>query len=124
MQNVLKIFDIATTPSEPMEQGRGTKIKFVNTTLGTESVDVHLNTLLPGGARGKLHKHSMADNVYIVRRGRGELIVEGTTYTVVKDQVVFIPAGLVHSLSNVADEPFEIFEIYAPAGNSFDFIAS
>lgn len=117
----LKIFDIAATQAEPME-GRGTKQKFVNTSLGTESLDVHLNRLMPGGARGKLHKHSKADNVYIVRAGKGELIVEGKTYTVVKDQVVFIPAGLVHSLSNVSDEPFEIFEIYAPAGKSFDFI--
>jgi hypothetical protein len=25
-------------------------------------------------------------------------------------------------LSNVSDEPFEIFEIYAPAGDKFDFI--
>jgi mannose-6-phosphate isomerase-like protein (cupin superfamily) len=40
-----------------------------------------------------------------------------------KDQVVFIPAGMPHSLSNISDEPFEIFEIYAPAGSKFDFIA-
>lgn len=121
MASELKIFDIATTPTEPME-GRGTKQKFVNTSIGTETLDVHLNALMPGGDRGKLHKHSKADNVYIVRRGEGELIVEGKTYKIVKDQVVFIPAGLVHSLSNVSSEPFEIFEIYAPAGKSFDFI--
>jgi hypothetical protein len=28
-----------------------------------------------------------------------------------------------HSLSNVSDEPFSIFEIYAPAGSKFDFVA-
>jgi hypothetical protein len=68
----LKIFDIASTPAEPMD-GRGTKQKFVDASLGTERLDVHLNRLLPGGARGKLHKHSKADNVYIVRAGKGEL---------------------------------------------------
>jgi mannose-6-phosphate isomerase-like protein (cupin superfamily) len=39
-----------------------------------------------------------------------------------KDQIVFIPAGMEHSLSNTSNEPFEIFEIYAPAGDKFDFI--
>ena len=118
----LKIMDLGTAPSIPMEQGRGTKIKLIDTSLGTENLDVHLNRLAPGGAAGRLHKHSKADNVYIVRAGRGQLVVEGTSYTIAKDQVIFIPAGLAHSLSNVSDEPFEIFEIYAPAGANFDFI--
>jgi mannose-6-phosphate isomerase-like protein (cupin superfamily) len=118
---VLKIMDIGSVPTTPME-GRGTKKKLVDTSLGTHAVDVHMNTLMPGGARGKLHKHTTADNVYIVRSGEGELTVEDKVYTIRKDQVIFIPAGLRHSLSNVSSEPFEIFEIYAPAGDQFDFI--
>lgn len=119
---MLKIIDLSEAPSTPMDGGRGTKKKLVDTADGTRTLDVHMNTLAPGGPRGKLHKHSVADNVYIVRSGCGEFIVEGKTYRVKKDQIVFIPAGLRHSLSNVSDEPFEIFEIYAPAGDKFDFI--
>lgn len=119
---MIKIIDLSEAPSTPMDGGRGTKKRLVDTADGTQSLDVHMNTLAPGGPRGKLHKHSVADNVYIVRRGSGEFIVEGKTYRVKKDQIVFIPAGLRHSLSNVSDEPFEIFEIYAPAGDKFDFI--
>ena len=64
MENaVLKIIDLQTAAAEPMEKGRGSKIKLVNTSLGTEALDVHLNRLVPGGARGSLHKHSQADNV-------------------------------------------------------------
>jgi mannose-6-phosphate isomerase-like protein (cupin superfamily) len=120
---VLKIIDLNTAVAEPMDKGRGSKIKLVNTSLGTESLDVHLNRLVPGGARGNLHKHSQADNIYIVRSGQGELIADGKVYAIRKDQVVFIPANMPHSLSNVSDEPLEIFEIYAPAGSKFDFIA-
>ena len=40
---MLKIIDLHTAVAEPMEKGRGSKIKLVNTTLGTESLDVHLN---------------------------------------------------------------------------------
>ena len=121
--DVLKIIDLNTATAEPMDKGRGSKIKLVNTSLGTEALDLHLNRLVPGGPRGSLHKHSQADNVYIVRSGQGELVADGKVHIVRKDQVIFIPAGMPHSLSNVSDEPFEIFEIYAPAGSKFDFIA-
>jgi mannose-6-phosphate isomerase-like protein (cupin superfamily) len=120
---MLKIVDLANVPSIAMDGNRGTKKKIVDTSLGTHAVDVHVNTLMPGGQRGKLHKHSVADNVYIVRSGTGELIVEDEIHTIHKDQIIFIPAGMRHSLSNLSDEPFEIFEIYAPAGDQFDFIA-
>lgn len=118
---MLKIMDIAAVPTAPME-GRGMKKRLIDKADGTHAIDVHINTLMPGGARGRLHKHSVADNVYIVREGVGQLTVEDKTYTIKKDQVIFIPAGLRHSLSNVSDQPFEIFEIYAPAGDQFDFI--
>lgn len=47
--------------------------------------------------------------------------MEGETYVIRKDHIAFIPSGMTHSLSNVSSEPFEI---YAPAGYQFDFIAS
>jgi len=118
---VLKILDIGQCAATPMENGRGEIVRLVNSGLGTENLDVHLNRLVAGGPRGRLHRHSQADNVYIVRRGAGTLVADGKTYTIRADQVVFIPAGMPHSLSNLSDEPFEIFEIYAPAGRRFDF---
>jgi mannose-6-phosphate isomerase-like protein (cupin superfamily) len=118
---VLKIFDLNTAATEPMDNGRGETIRMINTKLGTEKIDVHLNRLVPGGPRGRLHRHSQSDNVYIVRRGEGVLTADGKTYTIRADQVVFIPAGMPHSLSNLSDDVFEILEIYAPAGRQFDF---
>jgi mannose-6-phosphate isomerase-like protein (cupin superfamily) len=105
-----------------MEPGRGDQIKLINTALGTEKLDVHLNRLVPGGPRGKVHRHTRSDNVYIVKRGEGTLTVGGETHTVREDDVIFIPAGMKHSLSNLSDSVFEIFEIYAPAGRHFDFV--
>jgi len=118
---VLKILDLGDCPATPMENGRGEILGLVNTGLGTENVDVHLNRLVPGGSRGRIHRHLQSDNVYIVRRGEGTLIADGKTYTICADQVVFIPAGMAHSLSNLGSEVFEIFEVYAPAGRRFDF---
>jgi len=118
---MLKIFDLKTCPTAPMDNGRGEKIPLINTGVGTENIDLHLNRLTPGGPRGRVHRHSRSDNVYIVRRGQGTLTADGASYTIRTDQIVFIPAGMPHSLSNLSDEILEIFEIYAPAGRQFDF---
>ena len=90
-------------PTSPMEPGRGEQIKLVNPSLGTEKVDVHLNRLVPGGPRGKLHHHTKADNVYIVKRGQGTLTADGKTYVIRENDVVYIPAGMTHSLANLSD---------------------
>jgi mannose-6-phosphate isomerase-like protein (cupin superfamily) len=119
---VFKIMHLGECPTNPMEPGRGDQIKLINTSLGTEKVDVHLNRLVPGGPRGKLHHHTHADNVYIVKRGEGTLTVEDKTFLIREDDIVYIPAGMRHSLANLSDRPFEIFEIYAPAGRAFDFV--
>ena len=118
----LKIFHLADCPVIPMKGGRGTQIRLINADIGTGKLDVHLNRLDPKEPGGRYHHHTNADNVYIVKRGQGRLVVEGKTYTIREDDVIYIPAGQRHSLTNVSDEPFEIFEIYAPAGEQFDFV--
>ena len=119
--SLLKIFDLNMAAAVPMENGRGETIRLINTTLGTEKIDVHLNRLVPGGPPGRLHRHSQSDNVYIVRCGEGLLVAGGEEHTIRTNHVVFIPAGMPHSLSNVSSSVFEILEIYAPAGRQFDF---
>jgi mannose-6-phosphate isomerase-like protein (cupin superfamily) len=119
---VFKLMHLGECPTNPMAAGRGEQVKLINPSLGTEKIDVHLNRLTPGGPRGKVHHHTAADNVYIVKRGEGTLTVEDKIYVIRENDVVYIPAGMKHSLSNLGTEPFEIFEIYAPAGKQFDFV--
>jgi len=119
---VFKILHLQECVAGPMDAGRGEQIKLINPSLGTEKLDVHLNRLVPGGPRGKLHHHTRADNVYIVKRGEGTLTVEDKSYRIRENDVVYIPAGMKHSLANLSDDVFEIFEIYAPSGRHFDFV--
>lgn len=119
---VFRIIDPETAPTAPIGDDRGDSILLVDGRLGTEKLDLHLNRLIPGGPNGKLHRHTQADNVYIVKSGEGRLRIEDDVHTVTAGQVIYIPAGTRHSLSNISDELFEIFEIYAPAGAAFDFI--
>ena len=119
---MFKILQLKDCPSIPMEGGRGEQVKLINASLGTEKIDLHLNRLVHGGPSGKLHHHSAADNIYIVKRGEGTLVIEGKTHIIRPDDVVYIPAGTKHSLANRGAETLEIFEIYAPAGKHFDFV--
>jgi len=117
-----RILNLVDAPVTPMKGDRGTQLRLINADIGAEKVDVHLNRLDPKEPGGRYHHHTNADNVYIVKKGQAQLIVEGTTYTIKEDDVIYIPAGQKHSLTNVSDEPFEIFEVYTPAGDQFDFV--
>jgi mannose-6-phosphate isomerase-like protein (cupin superfamily) len=118
---VFKILHLNQCSVSPMEPGRGEQVKLVNAALGTHKVDVHLNRLVPGGPPGKVHSHTTSDNVYLVKRGEGTLTIEGKRHILREDDVVYIPAGMRHSLSNLGNSMLELFEIYAPAGEHFDF---
>jgi mannose-6-phosphate isomerase-like protein (cupin superfamily) len=117
-----KIIKPATAPRRSLEPGRGDSICLIDARIGVESLDVHMNILQPNGPRGRGHRHTRSDNVYIVKSGEGLLTVEGENHTVIADDVVFIPAGAQHSLSNVSTRELVIYEIYAPAGAAFDFV--
>ena len=119
---MFKILHLDECLVTPMPEGRGEQTKLINASLGTEKLDLRLNRLFAGGAPGKRHHHSKADNVYIVKRGEGALTIEGESYVVRENDVVYIPAGVVHSLTNHGDKLFELFEIYAPAGRQFDVV--
>jgi mannose-6-phosphate isomerase-like protein (cupin superfamily) len=119
---MIKVMTLEDGDTVPLDSGRGEKIRLVDGRLGTDKIDLHHNTLFPGGPSGRYHRHSKADNVYIVTTGVGQLVADGVTYSVRKGQIIFIPAGVPHALSNPGDEPFGIFEIYAPAGPDFDFV--
>ena len=118
---MLRIMTLADGVKSSLDNGRGEKIKLVDERLGTTAIDLHHNTLHPGGPNGRYHRHTKSDNVYIVMSGTGDLVADGKTHTVTKGQIIFIPAGMPHGLNNPHSEPFEIFEIYAPAGPEFDF---
>lgn len=116
----------ATAPRSSLEPGRGDTIRLVDAGQGTDNLDVHINVLAPKGPRGRVHRHTVSDNVYIVKSGEGELTIEDeahrAVHRIVADDVVFIPAGLRHSLSNVSARELVIYEIYSPAGPAFDFV--
>ena len=105
-----------------MEPGRGEQVKLVNASLGTDKVDIHLNRLVPGGPGGKLHHHTAAgQHLYRQARG-GHARCRRKDLRHSRGRRGLYSGRHEHSLANRGAQTLEIFEIYAPAGNHFDFI--
>lgn len=111
---MVTITNLRTAARTPME-GRGETIRLVGEGTGARLVDVHVNVLRPRGARGRYHYHPDNENVYVVLNGRGHFVADGTEYTLGRDDVVFIPPGVKHSLSAAGEDDLILLEIYAPA---------
>lgn len=122
MAPAFRVFRLAELPAAELPRGRGVRKPIVDAGCGATALDVHLNVLDAREPGGRYHRHTNSDNVYIVRRGVGRLVVEGRIREIREDDVVYIPAGTRHSLANDGEEPLELFEIYAPAGDAFDFV--
>lgn len=115
---MVTITSLARAPRAPMGD-RGETIQLVNPGIGARHVDVHVNVLRPSGPDGRYHYHPASENIYIVLSGTGRFLAEGQEYTLRKDDVVFIPPGVRHSLSARGDEDFVIVEIYTPIPAEF-----
>ena len=117
--------NINTAPTHDMKLGRGTGIKLINPEIGSQKLDVHINVINDDSGPGEVHFHRHADNVYIVLEGVLEVVVEGERRLLKKDDVGFIPAGLVHTAGSAGGHgPTRIIEIYAPAGYDFHEVES
>ena len=117
--------NINEAPTRQMKLGRGTGIKLINEETGSPKVDVHLNTINDDSGPGEIHFHQHADNVYVVLEGVLEVVVAGERHLLKKDDVGFIPAGMVHSAGSAGGHgPTRVLEIYAPAGFDFHVVES
>lgn len=74
---------------------------------------MHLNVLDPGSV-GPYHFHESSENAYFILAGVALVTIEGKTHRVAKDQAVFLPPGVKHSVANPASTPLRLLEIYAP----------
>jgi mannose-6-phosphate isomerase-like protein (cupin superfamily) len=99
--------------------GRGETVPLVNAEMGATALDVHVNILRPAGPDGQYHYHPRSENVYFVLKGTGRFVAEGTEYLLRERDVVFIPAGVKHSLSARGDGELVLVEIYAPLPAAF-----
>jgi mannose-6-phosphate isomerase-like protein (cupin superfamily) len=96
---------------------RGVSIGLVNAALGAKNVAMHINVLYPNTS-GPYHFHARSENVYYVLMGFGTVLIEGEEHPVGPEQVLFIPPGVKHSVTNKGPGLLKLIEIYAPPASS------
>ena len=115
---MVTIVNLDQAPRAPMGD-RGETIRLVSGETGARSLDVHVNILRAGGPDGRYHYHPESDNVYLVLEGTGRFVADGTEYQLRARDVVFIPAGVKHSLSARGNGQLVLLEIYSPIPAAF-----
>ena len=78
--------------------------------LSGGSADIPVNSQLP------YHVHESEEEMMFIYRGTGELVVEGETFPLEPETMVFIPKGLKHTFKNTGEEPLSFCFFYAPPG--------
>jgi mannose-6-phosphate isomerase-like protein (cupin superfamily) len=68
-------------------------------TAGSRHIDYRISMYQPM-ARVALHKHRVQEQVYHVLEGEGLMEIDGTARVVRKHDVIFLPPGVEHAISN------------------------
>jgi len=68
-------------------------------TAGSRHIDYRISLYQPM-AYVKLHKHKVQEQVYHVLEGEGLMEIDGERRVVRKHDVVFLPPGIEHAISN------------------------
>jgi quercetin dioxygenase-like cupin family protein len=64
--------------------------------------------VVPPGSHIPPHRHATSVEVYVVRRGVCELVVNGQWYEMRPGDTILMEPGDVHELTNRREEPFEL----------------
>lgn len=94
--------------TQPMV-GSGHPIEAQNFCMGHVTLD-------PDGGQVPWHNQEQ-EEIYFVIEGRGEMCLGEERQLLESGQMVFIPPGVFHQLTNIGDTPLRMMYCYAPAGD-------
>ena len=83
---------------------------------GTHSQVVAMS-LLPSEDIGA-ETHPAIDQIFIIADGKGQAMVGTETRDIGEDEMVFVPAGTEHNITNTGHKDLKLITIYAPAAHA------
>jgi len=70
-----------------------------------------LMSLKPGEEIGD-EVHKDRDQFFRVEKGKGQVIIDGTTHKIKSDDAIVVPAGSRHNLINTCEKPLKLYTLY------------
>ena len=90
---------ISTSPENRRGDGQVSRLLLAPGQFGSRELAVTWVDAAPGSQQ-PLHAHPESEQVYVIVRGRGRMIVAGEEQEVEPGTLVFIPAGAEHAIRN------------------------
>jgi mannose-6-phosphate isomerase-like protein (cupin superfamily) len=72
-----------------------------------------LMALQPGEEIGE-EVHEDHDQFFRVEKGKGEVVIDGTSTKIKSDDAIVVPAGARHNVINTGGKPLKLYTIYGP----------
>ena len=107
---------------QPMPANGHADPKLVPSDTGFGSLSMGYQTIAPGG-RVRPHSHGAQVELQICFRGRGSVVVDGTTHSLVPGTACFLGPDVKHEIVNESDGDLVMLWVISPAGLE-DFFAS
>lgn len=73
--------------------------------------------IIPPGSKTHNHKHDRGEVIYVVT-GRGEVSIDGETYEIEPDVVLWAPKNVMHQVKNPGEESIKLATVFVPAYES------
>lgn len=112
-QGTPEAYVLAPGAGEVLERASGKVVIKASPRTGSSRLAVGTQTLRPGAGIG-VHRHPGTDEVLIVQKGNGTVLVNGRRLPVDPGAIAFVPAGAWHGVENAAE--LEILWIVSPPG--------
>lgn len=69
---------------------------------------------LPVGGDIGMEVHDDGDQYFRIESGEGEVVIDDTAYAVMPGDVVIVPAGAQHNVTNTGTEVLRLYTMYSP----------
>lgn len=82
-----------------------------------------LMALKPGQDIGA-ETHKTHDQFFRIEKGKGEIVIDGSTHKLKSGDAILVPAGASHNLINVGAKNLKVYTIYGPPNHRDQLIQS
>jgi len=86
-----------------------------------KNIQLVLMTIQPGDEIGE-EVHETHDQFFRIEEGSGEVFIDGVVTPIKAEDVVIVPAGASHNVTNTGTVPLRLYTIYGPPEHRYDVL--